>query len=62
MSDVLIKVENVSKKYCKFLKESMYYGVTDIGRNLLGLSSHSDHLRKNEFWSVDDISFEVKRG
>ena len=62
MSDVLIKVENVSKKYCKFLKESMYYGVTDIGRNLLGLSSHSDLLRKNEFWSVDDVSFEVKRG
>lgn len=62
MSDVLIQVEHVSKKYCKFLKESMYYGVSDIGRNLLGLSSHSDQLRKNEFWSVDDVSFEVKRG
>jgi len=62
MSDVLIQVEHVSKKYCKFLKESMYYGVSDIGRNLLGLSSHSDRLRNNEFWSVDDVSFEVKRG
>jgi len=62
MSDALINVEHVSKKYCKFLKESMYYGVSDIGRNLMGLSSHSDRLRKNEFWSVDDVSFEVKRG
>jgi len=40
----------------------MYHGISDIGRNLIGLSSHSDRLRKNEFWSVDDVSFEVKRG
>ena len=62
MSDALIKVEHVSKKYCKFLKDSMVYGVSDIGRNMVGLKSHSDQLRKNEFWSVDDVSFEVKRG
>lgn len=58
----MVKVENVSKKYCKSLKDSMYYGISDISRNLLGLSSHSDRLRKNEFWSVDDVSFELKRG
>ena len=62
MSDFLIEVDHVSKKYCRFLKESMYYGITDIGRNLLGLSSRSDQLRRNEFWSVDDVSFVVKRG
>lgn len=62
MSDVLIQVDHVSKKYCKFLKDSMVYGVKDIGRNMFGLKSHSDQLRKNEFWSVDDVSFEVKRG
>ena len=38
------------------------FGVTDIGRNLIGLSSHHDKLRKNEFWAVDNISFEVKKG
>jgi len=62
MSDILIKAEHVSKKYCKSLKESMYYGISDIGRNLIGLSSNSGIIRKNEFWSVDDVSFEVKRG
>ena len=61
-NDVLIEVDHVSKKYCKFLKDSMYYGVSDVGRNLIGLSSNSDRLRKNEFWSVDDVSFQVKRG
>jgi len=61
-SEVAIKVEHVSKKYCKSLKRSMLYGVQDIGRNAIGLSSHSDSLRKNEFWAVDDVSFELKKG
>ncbi|MGB7533071.1 MAG: ABC transporter ATP-binding protein [Halobacteriota archaeon] len=59
---VAIRVDHVSKKYCKSLKRSMLYGVKDIGRNTLGLSSHSDKLRKSEFWAVDDVSFEVKKG
>ena len=45
--DVAIRVEGVSKKYCKSLRRSMFYGVQDIGRNTLGLSSHSDRLRKD---------------
>lgn len=57
-----VRVEGVSKKYCKSLKRSMLYGVKDIARNTFGLSSHSDKLRKNEFWALDDISFEVKKG
>lgn len=60
--DVAIKVEHVSKKYCKSLKRSMLYGIKDIGRNMLGLSSHSEKLRRDEFWAVDDVSFEVKKG
>lgn len=57
-----VRVEGVSKKYCKSLKRSMLYGVKDIARNTFGLCSHSDKLRKNEFWALDDISFEVKKG
>lgn len=60
--NIAIKVEHVSKKYCKSLKRSMLYGVQDIGRNMIGLSSRSTRLRKNEFWAVDDVSFEVKKG
>lgn len=60
--DIAIKADHVSKKYCKSLKKSMLYGVKDIGRNMLGMSSHSDKLRKNEFWAIDDVSFEVKKG
>jgi len=61
-SEVAIKVEHISKKYCKSLKRSMLYGVEDIGRNIVGLHSRSAKLRKNEFWAINDISFEVRRG
>lgn len=61
-SDTVIKVENVSKKYCKSLKRSMLYGTVDIARNMIGLSSNSGRLKRDEFWALDDVSFEVKRG
>lgn len=60
--DTVIQAEHVSKKYSKFLKKSMLYGIEDIGRNILGMRSRSGMLRPGEFWSVDDVSFEVKRG
>jgi len=60
--NLAIKVESVSKKYFKSPKRSMLYGVKDIARNTFGLSSHSDELRKDEFWAVDEVSFEVKKG
>lgn len=60
--DIVVSFENVSKKYCKSLKKSMIYGTTDIARNMIGLNSASGRLRKDEFWAVSDVSFEMKRG
>lgn len=60
--DIALKVDQVSKKYCKSLKSSMLYGMSDIVRNSIGLSSHSERLRNGEFWAVDDVSFELKKG
>src|SRR3990172_12411362 len=61
-NDVVINVENVSKKFCRSLKKSMAYGVTDIAKNMIGLSSHSERLRDDEFWAVENVSFEIKKG
>ena len=62
MSDVLIKAEGVSKKFCKNLKRSMLYGIQDIAKSMVGITPQTDMLREKEFWAIDDISFELKRG
>lgn len=61
-SKIAIMANNVSKKYCKNLKRSMIYGVRDIWKNMFGRSSNSGILRRAEFWAVDNISFELKKG
>lgn len=62
MSDeVLVKVDNVSKKFCRSLKRSLLYGVQDIAWELTG-RKYEHKLRKDEFWALKDVSFELKRG
>lgn len=60
-SEVLVKVENVSKKFCRDLKRSLWYGVKDISSELFGAKKNGQ-LRPKEFWAVDDVSFELRRG
>ena len=64
MSDTLIKVENISKKFCRDLKKSLWYGVLDLKNEMLGEYDETkiNKLRKDEFWVNQNISFEVKRG
>lgn len=59
--EVLVRVENVSKKFCRSLKKSLWYGVQDIGSEMMGIK-YDHELRPDEFWSVKDVSFELRRG
>ena len=61
-SDSLVLVEGVSKKYCRSLKRSLWYGIKDVASELSGQRGASEELRKDEFWAVDDVSFELRRG
>jgi lipopolysaccharide transport system ATP-binding protein len=60
-SDVLVRVERVSKKFCRTLKRSLWYGLKDTASDMFGGRS-SDQLRTDEFWAVDNVSLELARG
>ena len=60
-SEVVLSVQGVSKKFCRNLKRSLFYGVQDIASELLGIREKSETLRKKEFWALKDVSFEVRR-
>ena len=70
--DVLVRVDSVSKRFCRSLKRSLWYGLLDLGSELggrrhgggYGLPQNSAdvELRKDEFWAVKDVSFELRRG
>lgn len=67
-SEVLIRAQNVSKKFCRDFRKSLFYGLRDTAADLLKVGGRTEAkvgmpiLRPGEFWANEDISFEVKRG
>lgn len=61
MSEVLIKVDQVSKKFSRNLRTSLRYGFSDAVRVIFGIR-RNESLRPTEFWAVKKVSFVVKRG
>ena len=59
--EILVRVEGVSKRFCRSLKKSLWYGAQDICRDLMGNNARHN-LRADEFWAVKEISFELRRG
>ncbi len=72
MSDTVIRVENLSKKYIIRHQQAQQYtalrdviadGVKSIGRRLSGAKQDSSMgSTQEEFWALKDVSFEVKQG
>lgn len=61
MEEPLVIVENLSKKFCKDLKTSLWYGIKDLWSGVTG-NKNERLLRDKEFWAVKDISFTLRRG
>ncbi len=72
-SQGVVAIKGTSKKFCCSLKKSLLYGVSDIARDLNPFARHNSAptsdlrslpsgLRPDEFWAVNDVSFELKRG
>jgi lipopolysaccharide transport system ATP-binding protein len=73
--EVLVRVEGVSKKFCRSLKKSLWYGLCDVAGELSlftrreakprphgAIDAAEPELREGEFWAVKDCSFELRRG
>jgi lipopolysaccharide transport system ATP-binding protein len=66
MSDVIIKVEGLGKKYTiSHEKREGYTALRDvISNSVKGIvkRKQSDFVSKEDFWALKDVDFEVKRG
>jgi len=71
MSDTVIKVENLSKSYqirhqsgerYTALRDVVSNGVKGMGNRLLGRTNGHVDTSREEFWALNDVSFEVKQG
>src|ERR1051325_11047165 len=62
MSDAVLSVENLSKKFCRSLKRSLWYGVQDLVGAICLTDNGRPELRQDEFWALKNVSFELSEG
>ncbi|MEW6271870.1 MAG: polysaccharide ABC transporter ATP-binding protein [Thermodesulfobacteriota bacterium] len=62
MAAPTLRIDGVSKKFCRALDRSLLYGVRDVVGELTGGRRHTDRLRKGEFWAVRDVGLRLERG
>lgn len=61
-SDLLLNVENVSKKFCKDLRWGMFHGISDLTRIAFSRPLQRDILRNKEFWALQNINLQLRKG
>ena len=60
--EVVLSIKNLSKRFCRDLKQSLLYGVQDIAGEVFGSQRQNVELRKGEFWALKDVNLELRRG
>jgi len=61
-AETVLRVQGLYKKFCKNLKRSMLYGIQDLLGNFFSITMNRTQLRRDEFWSLQNVNFELRRG
>jgi lipopolysaccharide transport system ATP-binding protein len=61
-SDIALVADGLSKKFCRSLKKSLWYGVSDLAAEFRGGKRDRRLLRPDEFWVVSNVSFDLRKG
>jgi lipopolysaccharide transport system ATP-binding protein len=56
-----IEFRDVSKKFCRSFKKSLWYGLEDIAAEL-SYKNFNHELREAEFWALKNINFTLQEG
>lgn len=58
---IVLAAAGLSKKFCRSLKRSLFYGLQDIATELTG-AQKQERLREQEFWALKDVRLTLRRG
>lgn len=71
MDNIVIQVENLSKKYLlghhkqerySALRDVIAFAITSLGKKLLRPTDRQNSNKREEFWALKDVSFQIKQG
>jgi lipopolysaccharide transport system ATP-binding protein len=62
MGDYTVRVESLWRKFATTSRKALKYGMIDSARRMVGMRKDSEHLRPDEFWALQDVSFQLGRG
>jgi lipopolysaccharide transport system ATP-binding protein len=60
--DWTVRVDGLWRKFTVSANNALKYGMIDTARRLAGRTKDSGHLRNGEFWALQNVSLELRRG
>lgn len=60
--DWTVRVDGLWRKFGTSAQGALKYGLVDMARRLVGGTKDSARLRGGEFWALQDVCFELRRG